>query len=380
MSHPQDDNRAAGPNATGCFTAGPVLGRSDDATHGETAGAAHGNPLGAFYRGQSVMVTGGLGFIGSNLARRLAADGARVTIVDSRVPGCGANPFNVAGIEGSVTVHEIDLRDNGAIVPLVKEQAFIFNLAGQVSHIDSMRDPLQDLEINCRSHLSLLEACRHHRPDVRLFYAGTRQQYGRPLRLPVDEAHPSNPTDVNGINKMSAEWYHLLYHRVHGLRACSLRLTNTFGPRQLLEHARQGFLSVFIRKALEGGTIQVYGDGSQLRDFNYVDDVVDAFRLAGAREEVFGEVYNLGSPEVLSVKQVAEMLIEIAGAGAIEIIPFPDDRKRIDIGSYYGSFAKIHRQLGWSPRVTVADGLRRTLAYYREHKHHYYEETPGAQI
>lgn len=330
------------------------------------------------YRGQPVMVTGGLGFIGSNLARRLAGAGARVTVVDSRVSGCGANTFNLEGIGGEVTVHEVDLRDTAAIAPLVERQAFIFNLAGQVSHIDSMRDPLQDLEINCRSHLSLLEACRHHRPDVRIFYAGTRQQYGRPLRLPVDESHPNNPTDVNGINKMSAEWYHLLYHRVYGLRACSLRLTNTFGPRQLLEHARQGFLSVFIRRALEGETIEVYGDGSQLRDYNYVDDVIDAFLVAGTHEEVFGEVYNLGSPEILSVKQVAEILIAIAGGGSIEVIPFPDDRKRIDIGSYYGSFEKIRRQLAWTPRVPVAEGLRRTLAYYREHKHHYYQSAPEA--
>jgi UDP-glucose 4-epimerase len=324
------------------------------------------------YRGRRVMVTGGLGFIGSNLARRLGALGARVTVVDSLIPGCGANRFNLDGIQGDVTVAQVDLRDTAALTPRVREQEFIFNLAGQVSHIDSMRDPLQDLEINCRSHLALLEICRHHRCRARVFYAGTRQQYGRPLRLPVDETHPSNPTDVNGINKMSAEWYHLLYHRVYGLPACSLRLTNTFGPRQLLEHARQGFLSVFIRRALENETIELFGDGSQLRDYTYVDDAVDAFLMAGQREDVFGEVYNLGSTEVLSVKQIAEMMITIAGSGSIRVIPFPEERKRIDIGSYYGSFEKIRRQLGWSPRVPVAEGLRRTLAYYREHKHHYY--------
>ncbi len=332
------------------------------------------SPQSAF-QGRRVLVTGGLGFIGSNLAHRLVACGAQVAIVDSLVPGCGANWFNVASIRERVTVHEIDLRDIEALTPVLCEQEIIFNLAGQVSHIDSMRDPLQDLEINCRSHLTLLEICRHHHPEVRICYAGTRQQYGRPLRLPVDEDHPNNPTDVNGINKMSAEWYHLLYHRVYGLKTCSLRLTNTFGPRQLLSHARQGFLSVFIRRALEGQTIAVYGDGSQLRDYNYVDDVVDAFLAAGSSDDVHGEVFNLGSPEILSVKEVAELIIKIGGRGEIEIIPFPDERKRIDIGSYYGSFEKIQRLIGWAPAVSVEDGLRQTLEYYRQHKRHYYEES-----
>jgi nucleoside-diphosphate-sugar epimerase len=322
------------------------------------------------YRGAQALVTGGLGFIGSNLARRLVELGADVTIVDAMIPGCGANRWNIHDILSKVTVCEVDLRDREAITPLVRDQAYIFNLAGQVSHIDSMARPLDDLAINCRSHLTLLEVCRKENPGARIVYAGTRQQYGRALNLPVDEGHPMNPTDVNGINKMAAEWYHRLYHDVHGMHTCSLRLTNTFGPGQLIRHPRQGFLSVFIRKALDGEIIQVFGDGSQLRDYNYVSDVVTAFLLAAADARTAGRVYNLASHEVLSVKQVAEMLVK-SGAGGVEIVPFPDDRKRIDIGSYYGSFEKIRAELGWEPRVTVEDGLERTIRYYREHLEHY---------
>lgn len=323
------------------------------------------------YRGRRALVTGGLGFIGSNLARRLVDLGAEVTIIDSMIPGCGGNPWNIQDFRARVEVSGADLRDGEAISALVRGQTHIFNLAGQVSHIDSMSNPLEDLEINCRSHLSLLEVCRRENRAAKIVYAGTRQQYGRPLRLPVDEEHPMHPADVNGINKMGAEWYHRLYHDVYDLPTCSLRLTNTFGPGLLIKHPRQGFLSVFIRRVLDGETIQVYGDGTQLRDYNYVTDVAEAFLMAGASRDTDGKAFNLGSKEVLSVKQIAEMMIAIAGKGRIEVVPFPDDRKRIDIGSYYGNFEKIRKEVGWEPRVSVEEGLRQTLDYYRRHKEHY---------
>ena len=323
------------------------------------------------YRGQRALITGGLGFIGSNLAHRLVGLGAEVTILDAYIPGCGANRWNIHGIENEVKIAEFDQSDAEALAPIVRAQAYIFNLAGQVSHIDSMTRPLDDLRINCRAHLTLLEVCRRENPRAAIIYAGTRQAYGRPQKLPVDETHPLNPTDINGINKMAGEWYHRLYHDVHGMQTCSLRLTNTFGPRQLIRHARQGFLAVFIRRALDGEPLEVFGDGSQLRDYNYVDDVVDAFLMVGARDRQGGEIFNLGSHEVLSVKQVAEMLVAHSRGSRIEVIPFPADRQRIDIGSYYGSFEKIRTAIGWQPVVTVADGLRWTMEYYRAEMEHY---------
>jgi UDP-glucose 4-epimerase len=317
------------------------------------------------------MVTGGLGFIGSHVARRLVELGARVTIVDALIPDHGGNYWNIHDLTGRVTVHEVNLCDAERLAPLVRGQDWIFNLAGQVSHIDSMARPLDDLDTNCRAHLTLLEACRREARGARIVYAGTRQQYGRPQRLPVDETHPMCPTDINGIHKMAGEGYHRLYHDVHALETCSLRLTNTFGPGMLLRHPRQGFLAVFIRQALDGETIQVFGDGRQLRDYTYVEDAVRAFLMAGARPRLGGEVYNLGGRETHSVREIGEMLVEIAGHGRVELVPFPDDRKAIDIGSYHGSFEKLRGAVGWEPTVSVREGLERTLTYYRVYREHY---------
>lgn len=325
----------------------------------------------AIYAGRRALVTGGAGFIGSHVARRLTQLGARVTIVDAFVPDCGGNLFNIADLRPAVRLEVVDLRDRVAIAALVRDAEFIFNLAGQVSHIDSMRSPADDAELNCVAHLTLLEACRDGNPEARLVYAGTRQAYGRPHHLPVDEDHPLRPTDVNGINKMAGEAYHLLYHRLYGLRTTSLRLTNTFGPGLLIRHPRQGFLSVFLRRVLDDATIRVFGDGRQLRDLNYVDDVVDAFLAVAANDATAGQAYNLGASPPLSLRQVAEQMVEIAGRGRVEVVPFPDELKRIDIGSYYGDYTRIHTAVGWEPRIPVAEGLRRTLAYYRAHAEHY---------
>jgi UDP-glucose 4-epimerase len=234
-----------------------------------------------------------------------------------------------------------------------------------------MTDPFTDLEINCRSQLRILEAVRKNNPGLKLVYAGTRQVYGKPRYLPVDEAHPLNPTDVNGINKISGELYHLVYHSVYGIRACSLRLTNTYGPRQLIQHSRQGFIGWFVRQALLGEEIQIYGDGRQKRDFDYVDDVVDAFLRAGALEAADGEVFNLGGEAPVTLVELAELLHQVAGGGSHRLVPFPPERKRIDIGDFYGDAAKIKRALGWAPRVGLREGLERTLAFYREHKDRY---------
>jgi UDP-glucose 4-epimerase len=323
-----------------------------------------------FYRGRKVLVTGGLGFIGSNLCRTLADLGAHVLAVDSLLPDYGGNLFNLAGYEDKVRINIADVRGHG-MEYLVQGQEVLFNLAGQVSHIDSMIDPFTDLEINCKSQLWILEAVRKKNPELKIVYAGTRQIYGKPLRLPVDESHLLTPTDVNGINKISGEFYHLVYHSVYGIRASSLRLTNTFGPRQLIRHNRQGFIGWFMKQVVLGETIQLFGDGTQRRDFDYVDDVVEAFLRAGAMPEADGQVFNLGGVAPVSLLDLVKLMIEIAGRGAYTLTPFPPERKKIDIGDFYADATKIKRALGWEPTTALRDGLARTIEYYQRHKEAY---------
>jgi UDP-glucose 4-epimerase len=324
----------------------------------------------AFYRDRRTLVTGGLGFIGSNLCRRLADLGARVTAVDSLLPDYGGNLFNLAGYEERVRVNIADVRGHG-MEYLVKGQEVLFNLAGQVSHLDSMSDPVTDLEINCTSQLRLLEAVRKGNPELKIVYAGTRQIYGRPHYLPVDEKHLLQPVDVNGINKISGEFYHLVYHQVYGIRASSLRLTNTYGPRQLIRHNRQGFIGWFIRQAALGEEIQIFGDGSQKRDFNHVDDVVDAFLRAGATDAADGQVMNLGTEIPVSLLDLVRLLVDVAGGGRYRLVPFPPERKRIDIGDFYADISRARATLGWTPSVPLREGLQSTVAYYRANREHY---------
>ncbi len=322
------------------------------------------------FSGKNVLVTGGLGFLGSNLARQLVAEEARVTLVDSLIPEYGGNLFNIAGIEEKVRVNISDVRDPHSMKYLIQGQDYLFNLAGQTSHMDSMQAPEEDLEINCRAQLAILEACRQYNPQIKIVFASTRQIYGKPDYLPVDEKHLLRPTDVNGINKMAGEWYHILYNNVHGIRACALRLTNTYGPRMRVKDARQTFLGIWVRLLLEGRPFEVWG-GGQLRDFTYVDDAVEAFLLAAVREEANGQVFNLGGCEVVSLQQLAGALIAANGSGACQAREFPADRKRIDIGDYYADDRRIRSELGWEPRVHLAEGLARTLAYYRDNLENY---------
>ena len=329
-----------------------------------------------FYRNRRVMITGGLGFIGSNLAHRLVALGADVLLVDSLIPDYGGNLHNIAGLDGRVRVNVADVRQASTMNYLVQDREVIFNLAGQVSHIDSMRDPHTDLEINCQSQLTLLEACRHHNPRAKVVYASTRQIYGRPDHLPVTERHLVRPTDVNGINKAAGEYYHLVYNNVFGVRACSLRLTNVYGPRQLLRHNRQGFIGWFIRLVLEDQELQVFGDGSQVRDFVYVDDAVEAFLAAGADDAVNGEAFNVGGDEHIAHRDLVALLIEIAGRGRHRFVEWPPDKKAIDIGSFYADSSLFKARTGWAPMVGLRDGFTRTFAYYREHLSHYVD--PGS--
>ena len=325
----------------------------------------------AFFNGKNVLITGGLGFIGSNLAHRLLGLGAEVLIVDSLIPEYGGNIFNVTGIEDQLRINIADIRDEHGLRYLVQGQDLIFNLAGQVSHTDSMIDPYTDLEINARSQLSLLEACRHGNPATKVVFASTRQIYGRPEYLPVDERHPLQPADVNGINKLAGEWYHMVYHDVYGLRTVSLRLTNTYGPRMRIRDARQTFIGWWFRQILEGRELQIFGDGLQVRDFNYIDDVVEAMLMVAAHDVADGQIYNLGGDEPINLINLARLMIEVTGGGSFALAPFPDDRKRIDIGDFYGDYRKIRSKLGWRPVVGLRDGLTRTMDYFREHLEQY---------
>lgn len=322
---------------------------------------------------KQVLITGGAGFIGSNLAINLAARGALVTIMDSMLPDYGGNLFNLDPVRNNIAINFSDMRDPHSLSYLVKNKDFIFNLAGQVSHQDSMVDPMMDLEINIKAQLVLLEACRRNNTEAVIVYASTRQFYGHPEYTPVDERHPINPPDVNGINKFAGEQYHTLYSKIYGIKTVSLRLTNTYGPRQLIKNARQGFIGWFVNRAVTGNPIQLFGGGEQLRDFNHVDDVVEAFLLAATTPSCYGKYFNL-SGDKASLCEVAEYLIHASGRGSVERIVFPEERKKIDIGSFYGNSDKFRAATGWLPRIPLERGLADTVAYYQEHGRHYLEE------
>jgi len=327
------------------------------------------------FSGANVLVTGGLGFIGSSLVRQLVALQAKVTLVDSLIPEYGGNLFNIHDFRDKVSIELTDVRNAKAMAALIKKRDFLFNLAGQTSHLDSMADPLTDLSINVVAQLHILEACRLHNPDVKIVFASTRQIYGRPEYLPVDEKHPTSPVDVNGINKLAGESYHLLYNNIYKIRACALRLTNTYGPGMRVKDARQTFLGVWVRHLIEGKPIQVYGDGRQRRDFNFVTDVVKALLRAAGDPASEGQVFNLGHWEHISLEELAALVVQLNKHGGYKLIPFPADRKAIDIGDYYGDFRKIRNTLGWSPEVLLENGLALTLAYYRKHHAHYWNSS-----
>ncbi len=305
------------------------------------------------------------------MAHSLVDLGANILLVDSLIPEYGGNTYNVEHINDAVRINVSDIRDEYSMRYLIQGQDYLFNLAGQTSHIDSMQNPYADLEINCHAQLSLLESCRKYNSNIKIVFASTRQIYGKPNYLPVDERHILQPTDVNGINKMAGEWYHVLYNNVYGIKACVLRLTNTYGPRMRIMDARQTFLGIWIRLLVENKPFDVYGDGTQIRDFNYVDDVVNALLLAASCNTANGDVFNLGSSEKISLKELAQMLIKINGQGIYRVIPFPLDRKVIDIGNYYADYSKITSIMGWAPKISLSQGLANTLHYYQKYYKYY---------
>ncbi len=322
------------------------------------------------FNGKKVLITGGLGFIGSNLAFKLVELGGWVSIMDSMIPGCGGNWFNIEHIGTDVAVDNSDMRHADAINHLVEGQDYIFNLAGLLSHIDSMRDPFTDLEINCKGQLLLLEACRRYNKDVKIVFAGTRGQYGKAKYRLVNERHLMCPIDINGINKMAAEKYHFLYNDIYGIRAVSLRMTNTYGPRHQMRHSRQGIINWFVRQLMDGEKVRLYG-GLQIRDINYVDDVCDALLLAMAGDRTDGHAYNL-SGEAFSLREIVEIMIRVYGKGSYEIIPFPRESKKIEVGSYVADCSKFKKDVNWAPKVPVQEGFKKTFEYYKKHKKEYW--------
>jgi len=325
------------------------------------------------FKDKKVLITGGAGFIGSTLAHHLVQYGANITIVDSMIPDYGGNLHNLDGIRNKIRINFSDVRDRYSMEYLISDQDYLFNLAGQVSHIDSMRDPFSDLEINAKSQLSILEACRLFNPAIRIVFASTRQIYGRAQYLPVDENHPLDPPDVNGINKLAGERYHTLYSKVYGLHCSVLRLTNVYGPRQLMKHDRQGFIGWFIRQIVRGERIEIFGTGEQKRDLVFVDDVVTALLLSARSKNASGKIYNLGGAEPISLRNLAELMIEINGSGQYKLVSFPEDRKKIDIGDFYSNYKKISEELGWNPKILLREGLMRTFDYYRKYGHYYWQ-------
>ncbi len=376
---PGQPDSASGPlNPSAASASAPAPAATDQPSAGaELSAAAAGGGAHRDWRGRAVLITGGLGFIGSTLAIRLSDLGAQVTVIDSLIPDYGGNLHNLRGYEQRIRINLSDIRDRFSLEALLGGQEVIFNLAGQTSHLDSMQDPQTDLAINCTAQLSLLDLCRRVNPSARIVFASTRQLYGRPTYLPVDEEHPVDPVDVNGINKLSAELYHRLYHQVYGLSTCVLRLTNTIGPRMRIRDARQTFLGIWVKQLLDQQPIQVWG-GDQLRDFNDVEDVVDALLLAAEDTSLPPGPYNLGAPETISLRRLAELMIEVNGGGELVITPFPEERRKIDIGDYYSCYTRFQQATGWTPQRSLRDTLERTLAFYRRHAAHYLDAAAPA--
>jgi nucleoside-diphosphate-sugar epimerase len=322
-------------------------------------------------KGKNILITGGLGFIGSNLAIKLAKEGSNVTIIDSLIPEYGGNPHNIHDFKDKIKVNLSDVRDPFSMNQLVQGQDFLFNLAGQTSHLDSMENPFDDLDINAKAQLSILEACRLHNPNLKIVFASTRQIYGKPKYLPVDEKHPSHPVDVNGVNKMAGEFYHMVYSKVYGISSCVLRLTNTYGPHMRVKDARQTFLGIWIRNLIEGKPIQIFGDGQQRRDYNYVEDVIEALLLAANIPEGDGKIFNLGAPEPLSLEKTANLMCKHLEGSSFEKVPFPEARKAIDVGDFICDYAEFKNRFGWKPKISFEEGIQKTIKYYQKHLSHY---------
>jgi UDP-glucose 4-epimerase len=322
--------------------------------------------------GKRIFITGGLGFIGSNLARRLVAEGARVTVCDALIEGYGGNPANVAEIRDSIEIERADVRDAAAMARLVAGKDVVFHLAAQVSHVMSLSDPYPDIDINIKGTAVVLEACRRTNPAALVVRSGTRGQYGPAVKLPVSEETPSDPRGIYEISQLSAEMICRTYTRIHGIRTVPLRLTNVYGPRGQMKHSQFGVVNWFVRLALEGRPIPIFGSGKILRDFLYVDDCVDALVRAAGEPSAVGEIINVGHDRPSTFLEVAEILRELVPGTEIAFTDFTPERRAQEPGDFVSDIAKIRRLLGWEPTVSLRDGLARTVAFYRERRAEYF--------
>ncbi len=324
------------------------------------------------FQGKRVLVTGGLGFIGSNLSVRLVELGAKVTIVDNMMPRLGGNLFNVKEIMDHIQINFSDVRDEHSMDYLVKDQDFIFHLAGQVNHVDSIRNPIQDLDINCRGTLVLLESCRKYNREVKVIFSGTRGEYGASVKLPVAEDHPTNPKGIYAVTNLSAEKMVLVYDDVHKISGTCLRITNTYGPRHQMAHDEYGVLNWFIRKAIDDELIPVFGDGHILRDFLYVDDLVECFLQVAICSSAYGEVFNVGTGIPINFIDLAKKIVEVAGSGKVAFTEFTKERKEVEQGDYYTDISKVRKVVGWTPKTDLREGLKKTIEFYRKYKKEYW--------
>jgi UDP-glucose 4-epimerase len=325
------------------------------------------------FSGKKVLITGGLGFIGSNLSIRLVNLGADVTLVDNMMPRQGGNLFNVSEIAGRVHINFSDVRNGLSMDYLVKEQDYIFHLAGQVNHVESVRNPIQDLDINCRGTLVLLESCRKFNRGARIIFAGTRGEYGKSVKLPVAEDHPTNPKGIYAVTNLTAEKMVLVYRDIHGIEGTCLRITNTYGQRHQMQHDEFGVVNWFIRKAIDGEMIPVFGDGRIIRDFLHVDDLVRCLLKVASSDMAYGDVFNVGTGIPTSFLDLAKVIVEVAKTGSYAFTEFTQERKEVEPGDYYTDISKIKGMLGWEPQVTLREGLESTIQFYRKYKVHYWQ-------
>jgi UDP-glucose 4-epimerase len=328
--------------------------------------------LSRHFRGRRTLITGGLGFIGSSLAIRLVEMGAEVTIVDAMIPEYGGNLFNIEPVKDEVHVNFCDVCDIHAMNYLIQDQDYVFHLAGQVSHILSLSNPFPDIEINVKGTAVLMEACKRHNPGVKVIYTGTRGQYGPAVKLPVSEDASTNPKGIYEISNLTAEKIIKVYNDVHNISSVLLRLTNIYGPRAQMRHSHYGVANWFVRLAVDDETIKVFGDGSILRDFLYVDDCVDALLMSAVCREATGEIFNVGVDKPVSFLELAKTIVKVAGSGRWEFAPFTPERKAQEPGDFYSDISKIRRVVEWEPTTLLEQGLGETIAYYRRHKAHYW--------
>ena len=323
------------------------------------------------YRGRRVLIAGGLGFIGSNIAHRLVGAGATVTIVDSLAPLYGGNRANLDGIEDRVTVHVADARDTALMGRLVRESDLVFNLAAQVSYIDSATIPFEDLDLNCRLPLALLELCREHNPSARVVFASSRLVLGRITRQPVTEDHPTEPLSLYGAHKLAAEKYHRLYAERYGLRTVVLRVTNPYGERQQIKHSKYSLPGWFMRQAYEGKAITIYGDGGQLRDYVYATDLADAFCAVGDSDIPPGSILNCGFGKSTPFREMVETIVRVVGRGHIAYVPWPKDYERVETGDVEFDTSRLNELTGWTPAVSLAEGIERMWRYFEPRMERY---------